>query len=312
MLGALYHGIISVLSGVPSAWRVHSGSYTGTGVSLAVTGLGFRPQLIILKDIAGFSNSDPIIGWSGMTTSVGATPAATIFDPSTTPATNLITGYDTDGFTVGTNGSVNTIGRTYNYVAIAGSSAEVITGNYVGDGTDDRDISIGGTPRFLFVRRRGSTTRVVLKMDTMPTDESHGLGAAAVFDTDQVQDIISGGFRVGTNAAVNNNTSTYDYIALCPPVTGCTMGTYTGNSTDNRNITGIGFSPTWVFIKNNSNQSPVMRGTTNVGDNSNILTNSIANAVNLIQSLGATSFQVGDSSRVNTSPRIYYYIALRS
>lgn len=311
MLGAFHNGVIATGS-VPSAWRVHSGSYTGTGSALSMTGLGFRPQLIILKDISANATADPIIGWSGMTTSGGATPAATIFDPSSAPATNIITGYDSDGFTVGTNTTVNTAARTYNYVAIAGSSAEVITGNYVGDGTDDRDISIGGTPRFLFVRRRNSTTRVVLKMDTMPTDESHGLGAAAVFDTDQVQDIISGGFRVGTNAAVNNNTSTYDYIALSPPTTGCTMGTYVGNGSDNRNITGIGFSPTWVFIKNNNNQSPVMRGTTNVGDTSNILTNSIANTVNLIQSLGATSFQVGDSSRVNASPNIYYYIALRS
>ena len=35
-------------------------------------------------------------------------------------------------------------------------------------------------------------------------------------------------------------------------------GTYTGNNTDDRNITGIGFQPDWVLIISDTAQQPVM------------------------------------------------------
>ena len=67
------------------------------------------------------------------------------------------------------------------------------------------------------------------------------------FDTfegpDFIQALQPDGFQLGTENEVNANGTTYHYAAWEAIPGRMAVGTYTGNSTDNRSITGVGFRP---------------------------------------------------------------------
>ena len=88
------------------------GKYTGTGASLAITGLGFQPDLVITKprDAAG--------DWYAYDSSRGITKQLEFGSDSaeSTVAQSLKT-FDSDGFTLGTDTSSNTNTTKYIYLA---------------------------------------------------------------------------------------------------------------------------------------------------------------------------------------------------
>jgi len=81
---------------------------------------------------------------------------------------------------------------------------------------------------------------------------------------------------------------------------------YTGNGGTNA-ITGVGFSPDWVWIKSRSNTTvhalhDVLRGTKLLQSNA---TDGEQDNANYLTAYGADGFTVGDSSNVNGSSRTY-------
>src|SRR5919109_1842946 len=74
-------------------------------------------------------------------------------------------------------------------------------------------------------------------------------------------------------------------------------GSYTGNGTDNRSITGIGFQPDVVIVKGNAFGVAVLRSSTMSGDASKPLAGTTALTANLIQSLDTNGFTLGDDFR---------------
>lgn len=78
-------------------------------------------------------------------------------------------------------------------------------------------------------------------------------------------------------------------------------GSYTGDGTDNRQITGLGFQPDVVTIKGNATQNAVMRTSTMAGDNSKALVGGTGLEANLIQSLDPGGFTIANDARVNSS-----------
>lgn len=86
------------------------------------------------------------------------------------------------------------------------------------------------------------------------------------------------------------------------------VGTYTGDGTDNRNITGIGFRPKMVIVKGEANKA-MWRTNHNRGDSSMYFAGNTANAADCIQELLNDGFQVGTDAKVNANGTVYYYIA---
>ena len=87
------------------------GTYSGTGSSNPITGLGFQPQYVMIKSTT--SSED----WAIFDASRGANLFLTA---NTTSADQSFSGFsfDTDGFTVpGTSGMTNGSGQTYFYMA---------------------------------------------------------------------------------------------------------------------------------------------------------------------------------------------------
>src|SRR5262245_60957330 len=67
-------------------------------------------------------------------------------------------------------------------------------------------------------------------------------------------------------------------------------GSYVGDGSAQRRITGLGFAPDAVIIKADSAQFGVMRTSTMAGDNTKVLINATPLAPNLIKSLDPDGF----------------------
>lgn len=93
-------------------------------------------------------------------------------------------------------------------------------------------------------------------------------------------------------------------------------GSYTGNGSDDRTITGVGFQPDVVLIKGDNTQVAVMRTATMSGDYTKPLTLSsfgiqAALTPNQIQSLDSNGFTLGTHSAVNSSGTAYQWAAFQ-
>jgi hypothetical protein len=88
-------------------------------------------------------------------------------------------------------------------------------------------------------------------------------------------------------------------------------GSYTGDATDNRAITGLPFQPDVVIIKGDTIQGAVMRTSTMVGDATKPMVGPNPLTADLIQSLDPSGFTIGAGLRVNTIAATYYWIAFK-
>ena len=88
-------------------------SYTGTGSALSITGLGFQPSFILLKC------ADSTEQWYIFDSARGANKFLhpNLNNAEGTDATTRLTSFDSDGFSLGTDGAVNASGDVYIYAA---------------------------------------------------------------------------------------------------------------------------------------------------------------------------------------------------
>jgi hypothetical protein len=173
------------------------GSYTGTGSSLPVTGVGFQGNaLFVIPDAAHR------IHFTTTSMSAGQSIAP---DSAQTIATGRITSLDADGFTIGTNADSNTDTETFFYLVLknAASAFEVFT--YTGDGNDDRDIATASfTPEGALVRlgtNTASTSMVGHFKDNVATESFQTAGTAPA--ANKIQGMITNGIQVGTDVSAN-------------------------------------------------------------------------------------------------------------
>ncbi|MCP3902587.1 MAG: hypothetical protein GY715_03040 [Planctomycetes bacterium] len=89
-------------------------------------------------------------------------------------------------------------------------------------------------------------------------------------------------------------------------------GTYDGDGSDDRLITGVGFVPDVVIIKGNvTGETAVIRTSTVVGDATKSMTNGLSVQPNQIQTLDVDGFTVGTHATVNANGSSYWWTAFR-
>ena len=290
---------------------IQTGSYVGDGIdNRAITGLGFQPDLVLLKDDTNAGNAGILLKTSTMTGEQTLALAET--DAGTTTAGNFIQSLDVDGFTVGTAADVNTANLVYYYIAIGGSdctpTGTFCVGSYTGNGVARTITSVGFQPDFVGVR--SLTNREGLwRSSSMTGTVSNYFSALAQLATQGITGLLSNGFSLGTNVGVNTNGTVYHFFAFKEIAGVFDVATYTGNATDNRNITLTSFEPDAVFIKPVTAFTMVGNIRENYGDRSFFLSDATS-AINHVQQLLSTGgFQVGNSTSVNTSGTVHHYIA---
>ncbi|MBP9758344.1 fibronectin type III domain-containing protein [Candidatus Dojkabacteria bacterium] len=306
-------------------FTMQTGYYTGNGSIQTLEGIGFKPDLLIISS-ENSTGSSAIFKTSAMPDNTFAFFSAAAVNEGNrlvlendgfTIGSPYKLELESDGFSVVNDANFNTIGVRYVYVAFGGSdctgSGNFCVGSYFGNGSNPRTISTGFTPNFVTAKR---STAVAANFRVSSSATAHETLFYANTARDSTGNYFntasawSGGFNVGGT----NNTAggTYYYFAFKDTANLFDQGTYTGNGADNRSITGIGFEPDAVIVKNATsatNRHAVMNSTQAYGDSSNYLTSNTANLVNAIQLREADGFQVGTDVTANENTFVHYYVA---
>ncbi|MCJ7492297.1 MAG: hypothetical protein MUP15_09155 [Dehalococcoidia bacterium] len=283
----------------PTPMRLATGSYVGSGVdNRDITGIGFQPDVVIIKAV---TNRDGVIRTSTM-----SGDRSKVLRSSGALSSNCVQSIIADGFSVGTDVTVNTWGVAYYWVAMkAGSDLHV--GSYVGNGADNRSITgVGFQPVWVITHGDGDDS--VFRPGPLAADNSYLMTGTGKI-SNRIQALEAGGFQVGSNANVNQSGTPFHYIAWAAS-SQVSAGSYTGNGVDNRSINGIGFQPLMAWIKRDDSQAAVWRPASLSGD-ATLFWGNTAAASNRIQELQADGFQVGTNAQVNTNGSTYYRLALR-
>jgi hypothetical protein len=282
--------------------RFATGSYTGNGLdNRAITRIGFQPDVIIIK--AADRNEEAVCRSSSMTGD-NTKPLGS----NQTLTSDMIQSLDANGFTIGTDDMVNRADITYHWVAFEQAPGELFVNSYTGNGADDRTIStVGFQPDYVIVM--SSAGREPVHRSSAQSGDStlrfNNNAPAANF----IQAFESNGFQVGSDNRVNEDTVTFHYIAWRAFAGKMAVGTYTGDGLDDRDITGLGFQPAYMIIKDNDNKEAVHRSDTVGGDSTLWFIPQVAEA-NMIQALQCNGFQVGDDDNVNIdNTRDYFWMA---
>jgi hypothetical protein len=238
-----------------ATFQMQTGYYIGDGVdSRAISGIGFQPELILIKDDTG--NGDDGVIWKS--SAMSGEISAKLGDSEADLATDAIQSLDSNGFTLGTEADVNTANVRYTWIAYRGSdctsSGTFCVGSYTGDGSSPRALTLTGfQPNVVIIKHATSTDGGTFRTSDMGANASNSFVAAneATVGTEAIRSLDATGFTLGNNSRVNTNANTY-WFAFKTTANAFAVGTYTGDGTDNRAITGVGFSPSYLWIKNSN------------------------------------------------------------
>lgn len=227
--------------------------YEGTGSANPITGVGFQPDLVWIKQRTGSNNHrlhDAIRGVASALSSDISSPEATVGD---------FDSFDADGFTVSTtNGAVNASGS--DYVAWCWKE-DALPGfdmvSYVGNGMNRLiNHDLGQVPKMIIVKNRDSNYDWMVYHAGVPGVPEDGFlrlntTNAATDDITRWNDTAptSTTFSVGTAVSVNNNTE--NHIAyLFADVEGFSrVDAYIGNGNNDGAFVWCGFKPQYLMIK---------------------------------------------------------------
>jgi len=248
--------------------------YTGNGSTQSITGVGFQPDFTWLKkrnDAAYHFLVDAVRG-----------APKTVFSNDTSAEVsqvNGLTAFNSDGFAVGSNSTINGNSDTFaswNWKANGagssntdGSISSTVSANttsgfsivsYTGTGSNATvGHGLGSTPSMIIAKDRdGARDWTVyhkslgatkwLQLNDNSTSQT---GSQMWQDTEPTSSV----FSIGTYAQIN--TSSSKYIAYCfAEKTGYSkFGSYTGNNNADGTFVYTGFKPAFVMIKDFSEGS---------------------------------------------------------
>jgi hypothetical protein len=143
----------------------------------------------------------------------------------------------------------------------------------------------------------------------MAGDASKVITALSALQPNLVQSLDAGGFTIGSQAPVNSSGQTFQWVAL-KGGPALNIGSYLGDGTDNRPITGVGFQPAWVMTLGDGEDAWFRPGT--VSGDASFAIDALTKVSDRIQALQTDGFQVGSNVNVNKSGVTYHYVAFRA
>ena len=309
--------------------------YTGTGASLANTGVGFQPDFTWIKGRSGATEHV----WTDSVRGVTKELSSNDTGAEETVAQGL-TAFGTDGFTVGTDGSYNTSSATYaswNWKAggtavsnTAGSITSSVSANttsgfsivsFTGTGsTATVGHGLGVTPKMFIVKNRSITETWRPYHVALGGGQALALNGTNATDTDASYwsntNPTSSVFTVGTNTGTNGSGNSM--IAYCFADTSMIKcGSYTGNGSTDGTFVYTGFKPAWIMIKKSSASGSgwmifdTKRNPTNDGATLRLPANTTdSESTDHILDILSNGFKIRDSdATLNTSGATFIYMA---
>jgi len=312
--GSVYH--YAAFKNVAGAISV--GSTIGIGNSMIVDSVGFTPDWMFLKNASiattgAISNGNQYYGNSSS------------YFTATANLTNAITDLRENGFSLGINAAVSGLGNTLYWAAFKGETTplsssgtfKMTNGSYLGTGDPLAISNLTFSPNLVIVK--GNTAQTgVFRTDQMAGNASAYLDNNVANLAGAITDLTDYGFNIGSSAVVNSVGVSYYWTAYGnawrPGTrTGASdffIGAYYGNGLDARNIIGLPYQPDLLAIKANRAIGGVFRTSDHIGDTSAFFAGT-AEAANMIQSIGATGFQVGTADNVNRAAILNYFFGFK-
>ena len=312
-------------------------TYTGNGSSLSVSGCGFAPDLIWLKD------RDTAYQHNIYDSSRGTTKALEPSGTSTEYTLSGLTAFDSDGFTLGSNAgnnqgsspniawawrcnggntSTNTDGNRNSTVQVNNDTGFSIV-NYTGanggiGGSGTVGHGLTGIPRFIIGKSTNWANNWIVYLHD-GTNYYHGyldgrdaitknasntqLGTSSTLPTSSVINVS----HVGTD----NNY--YDYMLWCwEPKEGYSkFGSYTGTGSSGHTI-NVGFAPALVIVRSTASSEDWLMFDTARGNNKVLYGNEVtAEATYNTFGLTSTGFELPQWGSSNGNGQEYIYAAWR-
>jgi hypothetical protein len=248
--------------------------YTGTGSSLANTGVGFQPDWVWIKGRSGATEHVLTDSVRGVTKELSSND-----DGAEETVAQGLTAFGSDGFTVGTDGSYNTSSATYaswNWLANGagvsntdGSITSTVSANttsgfsivsYTGTTSAGATVGhgLGVTPKMIIVKRlAGGSTNWGIYHEAMGN-------TATLFFTTGAKDTdvsywnntspTSSVFTLGSST-LGNAANTYIAYCFAEKQGYSKFGSYTGNGNASGPMIVTGMKPAFVIQKNASTGS---------------------------------------------------------
>lgn len=268
-----------------SALTFSYGKYVGNdGATQAITGIGFQPDLLIVKADGAYQ------GWM-VHKDMSAGNAKGLVGTGAL-VTGRISTIDADGFTVGTHDEANKASVEYYFIAFDASS-DFVLGSFVGTGAKTiSGLSFQPEMVWLMGAASGDNACAVLRPDghdnaTLAWDGYDAWDHIATFESD--------GFTTNWRT---NGSDTYYWVAIDASASNLELGEFVGDGNDNYNITAPGFQPDFSMVIANGGANPQFR-LGNMPINESLEFAAVGAAANKIQQTMATGLQVGDDATVN-------------
>ena len=316
--------------------------YTGNGGTNAVTGVGFQPDWVWVKDRTSVNSHGTFDIIRGATNDL-----STDLTNGTLTNANYLQSFDSDGFTLGSEGVFNTNTNNYvnwNWLAdnTTGSSntngtiTSTVSANttsgfsictYTGNGTSGATFGHGlnSAPDMVIIKQRNSTGNwrvghvgadsTFAQVLNLNLTNAAGTANSIFNSTAPTSSVVT----LGNEGDANGNGNTF--VAYCfHSVKGYSkFGRYTGNGNADGTFVYTGFKPAWIMIKESSNAGNSWhirdnkRSTFNVVNDSMYANSNIAEVSNnsaLNTDFLSNGFKLRNSdTNDNGSGRTYIYMA---
>lgn len=285
-----------------SAGYFTTGSFTGNGVdNRAITGIGFQPDMVVIK------SSTAVYGvWR---TSVMGADSTAYLANAVTHFANGIESFETDGFTVGNDTTVNGNGAIYYWSAWRNNPGYFIVGKYLGNNTDNRWIAgLGFAPDLVFIQQK-TTNRQEVKTRAMGLGDSCKqvpVGFGMVNNNIQAFGVVSDSFQIGTAEVNTNNVFGYYFAAKIIPNYSANA-LYTGNGS-NQSFT-LGFQPNFIFVFPHSTSSSSFKHSSQTTNTFGMLRN-VADGTAL--TIDVNGFSTNNNTNTNANGTLFDYYAWKN
>ncbi len=243
--------------------------YTGNSGTQSITGVGFQPDWVWIKRRDATANHQVFDAVRGATKRI----MTDVNNGESTQAT-MLTAFGTDGFTVGSDTSVNnntspnvswnwkangqgssntdgSINTTYTSV---NTTAGFSICQYTGTGSNATvGHGLGVAPKMVIVKKTSGTSQWytyhasigATKYLDLESNAAESTSSANWNDTAPTNNV----FSLGTNSNVNASGQTYIAYVFAEKTGYSKFGSYTGNGNADGTFIYTGFKPAWIMVK---------------------------------------------------------------
>ena len=245
--------------------------YTANNGTLNVTGVGFQPDWVWIKDrdsnthhnvydvVRGVQKDLLISSTNAETTSGELTSfdsdGFTVVDSATDRANYLTNNYASWNWLAGGSASSNTDGSITSTVSANTTSGFSIV-SYTGNGSAGATVGhgLGVTPKFLIIKKRNDSGYWVVQAPTTTLTSGY-LNSSGVISSSANSHFFnntamgSSLFTLGSDGYVNTSGGTYIAYCFAEKKGFSKFGSYAGNSSTDGSFIYTGFSPSFVMVK---------------------------------------------------------------